>query len=40
MIGAEWHAIPVAAVVTGSALVLKLAASLFLLMPGKTGSIK
>ncbi len=40
MIGAEWHAIPAAAVVTGSALVLKLAASLFLLMPGKTGSIK
>lgn len=33
MIGAEWRAIPLAALVTGSALVCKLAASLFLLSP-------
>ena len=33
MLGAEWHAFPVAAVVTGVVLVFKLAASIFLLSP-------
>jgi len=33
MVGAEWRVIPLAALVTGSALVCKLAASLFLLSP-------
>jgi hypothetical protein len=34
MLGAEWHAFPVAALVTGVVLVFKLAASIFLLSPG------
>jgi hypothetical protein len=33
MLGAEWHAFPVAAFVTGAVLVFKLAASIFLLSP-------
>jgi hypothetical protein len=34
MLGAEWHAFPVAALVTGAVLVFKLAASILLLSPG------
>lgn len=33
MLGAEWRALPVAALVTGAVLVFKLAASIFLLSP-------
>jgi hypothetical protein len=33
MLGAEWRALPVAALVTGTVLVFKLAASIFLLSP-------
>jgi hypothetical protein len=33
MIGAEWHAFPVAALLTGVVLMFKLAASIFLLSP-------
>ncbi|WP_158939534.1 hypothetical protein [Burkholderia sp. S171] len=33
MLGAEWHAFPVAALVTGAVLVFKLTASIFLLSP-------
>lgn len=33
MLGAEWHAFPVAALVTGAALMLKLAASVLLISP-------
>ncbi len=40
MLGAEWHAFPVAALVTGVVLVLKLAASIFLLSPGASHGIR
>ena len=40
MLGAEWHAFPVAALVTGVVLVFKLAASMFLLSPGASHGIR
>ena len=40
MLGAEWHAFPVAALITGVVLALKLAASIFLLSPGASHGIR
>jgi hypothetical protein len=40
MLGAEWRAFPVAAVVTGATLVCKLAASLFLVSPALSHETK
>jgi hypothetical protein len=40
MLGAEWHAFPVAALITGVVLAFKLAASIFLLSPGASHGIR
>jgi hypothetical protein len=40
MLGGEWHAFPVAALVTGAVLVFKLAASIFLLSPDASHRIR
>jgi hypothetical protein len=40
MLGAEWRAFPVAALVTGAVLVFKLAASIFLLAPDASHRIR